>query len=126
MRRLVIGLGIAVALVAMLLAGLAVCSWAMTRQVEAQFPPLGRFVTVEGLRLHLLTAGQGRPVVLLHGANGAVQDFKASIFDRLAQQYRVVAIDRPGHGYSDRPAAGIVTPDIQARLIRGALKQLGV
>jgi pimeloyl-ACP methyl ester carboxylesterase len=126
MRVLMITLAVISGLVAaLLLAGFAATQM-MTASVERRFPPLGEFRTVEGVKLHLLARGQGRPVVLLHGANGAVQDWVASgLVDRLAQRYRVVAVDRPGHGYSERPA-GLATPDVQARLVRGALQQLGV
>lgn len=43
-------------------------------------------------------------VVLLHGVNivGSSQEFGA-VFDRLAEQYHVVAPDLPGFGHSDRP-----------------------
>jgi pimeloyl-ACP methyl ester carboxylesterase len=48
--------------------------------------------------------------VLLHGDGGSLLDFTMSpVFDRLAEQYHVVAFDRPGHGYSDAPAAATAT-----------------
>jgi len=119
-------LAVLIGLPAVLLAAGAVATAVLTARAERQFPPRGEFKTVEGTRLHLLAAGQGRPVVLLHGANGAVQDWTASILEPLSRSYRVVAVDRPGHGYSERPTGGVVTPDIQARLIRGALQQIGV
>jgi pimeloyl-ACP methyl ester carboxylesterase len=126
MRAMVIAIAILLGLVALLLLGGFVVTRVMVASVEQRFPPQGEFRTVEGVKLHLLSRGQGRAVVLLHGANGAVQDWTASrLVDRLAGRYRVVAIDRPGHGYSDRPA-GQSTPDVQARLVRGALRQIGV
>jgi pimeloyl-ACP methyl ester carboxylesterase len=126
MRVVTIALATFLGLIVLLLAGGFVATRIMTAAVERRFPPPGEFRTVEGLKLHLLARGQGRAVVLLHGANGAVQDWTASgLVDRLAKQYRVVAVDRPGHGYSERPA-GNATPDVQARLIRGALQQIGV
>lgn len=126
MRVLMITLAVLVGLVAALLLGGIVATRVMTASVERRFPPQGEFRTVESVKLHLLVRGQGRPVVLLHGANGAVQDWVASgLVDRLARSYRVIVVDRPGHGYSERPA-GVATPDVQARLVRGALKQLGV
>jgi pimeloyl-ACP methyl ester carboxylesterase len=126
MRVVTIVLASILGLIALLLVGGFVATRVMTASVERRFPALGEFRTIDGNRLHLVAKGQGRAVVLLHGANGAVQDWLASgLVDRLATQYRVIAIDRPGHGYSDRPSS-VATPDVQARLIRGALKQLGV
>ncbi|MFN3614569.1 MAG: alpha/beta fold hydrolase, partial [Rubrimonas sp.] len=37
--------------------------------------PSGRFVTVDGLRIHYVDQGEGTPVVLLHGASGNLRDF---------------------------------------------------
>lgn len=48
--------------------------------------------------------------LLLHGASTSLLDFHASLVPPLAQRHRVVAIDRPGHGYSERPASGAILP----------------
>src|SRR5438876_5539077 len=60
-------------------------------------------VTVENLRVHYVESGTGRTVVLIHGNAGDVEDFEFGTIDRLSRDYRVLAIDRPGHGGSDRP-----------------------
>ncbi|MGK0171015.1 MAG: pimeloyl-ACP methyl ester carboxylesterase [Gammaproteobacteria bacterium] len=95
------------------------------RRAEAEFPPLGRFLTAQGLRLHYVDRGTGPPVVLLHGANSSLRDFDASITKQLAKGHRVIAIDRPGYGYSE-PSADWMDPARQAKLVRAALVQLGV
>lgn len=95
---IVIGIGV----VALLLAAVtAVGTWAIDRA----HPPAGRFVQVSGGRLHVLELGpkDGMPVVLLHGASGNLQDMRVALGDKLAAHYRVILIDRPGHGWSDRP-----------------------
>src|SRR5438874_9507109 len=61
------------------------------------------FVTVDKVRLHYVESGKGRPIVLIHGNAGDVQDFEMGTIQELASQYRVIAVDRPGHGSSDRP-----------------------
>ncbi|HCO89675.1 MAG TPA: alpha/beta hydrolase [Alphaproteobacteria bacterium] len=115
--------------------GLLIYSHDAARRAEADFPPLGSFVVVDGVRLHYLDSAPGdderQAIVMVHGASGNLRDFAVSIFDELAQKYRVIAIDRPGHGYSERPSsdsvdAAWVTPEIQARLIHGAMRQIGV
>jgi len=73
-----------------------------------------------------VSAGDGAPVVLLHGNPGSVRDFTPMLLPALASRYRVIAFDRPGHGYSERPSASGTTPAEQARLIREALRQMGV
>lgn len=97
-------------------------------RLEQTYPPLGRFVEVSGVRLHYVDAGTGPgPVlVLLHGASTTLRDFTASIVEPLARTRRVIAFDRPGYGYSERPAGDWPSPAEQARLIHAALVQLGV
>jgi pimeloyl-ACP methyl ester carboxylesterase len=56
-----------------------------------------------------------------------IEDYKSSgLLDAAATQYRVVAFDRPGFGYSDRPRSTVWTPQVQADLIAAALKQIGI
>jgi pimeloyl-ACP methyl ester carboxylesterase len=66
------------------------------------------------------------PVVLIHGASTSLRDFHASLVAPLAGSHRVIAVDRPGHGYSDRPRGDWVSPAEQARLIHDLLGELGV
>lgn len=115
------------AVISLLLVGLKLYTDYAIRVAEAAYPPVGQFVTTEGVTLHYLERGAGRPVVLIHGSDGTLQDFVLSgLIDRLATQYRVIAFDRPGHGYSGRPAGEPLTIGLNARLIHGALKELGV
>jgi len=98
-----------------------------TRQAEAENPPQGRFVTADGVRLHYIERGEGPALVLLHGNGVYADDFDHSgLLDRAAQQYRVIAFDRPGFGYSERPRSKVWTPQAQARLLRHALQELGI
>ena len=99
------------------------------RRIERAHPPAGRFVEVAGGRLHLLELGpaDAPPVVLLHGASGNLGDMRVALGDRLAARYRVIMIDRPGHGWSDRPdGAADASPAQQAALIHQALERIGV
>ena len=89
-------------------------------------PVADTFVTVDGTTLHVVDRGAGPAVVLLHGDGGSVLDFTMSpIVDRLTERYRVIVIDRPGHGYSDA-AQPIGSLSEQARLVRGAVRSLEV
>ena len=83
-------------------------------------------VALDGARtLRVLEAGQGRPVVLIHGALGVAEDMQIALFDRLAPRFRVLAPDRPGHGFSVRDRFE-ASPFRQAELIRQGLAELGV
>jgi 2-hydroxy-6-oxonona-2,4-dienedioate hydrolase/4,5:9,10-diseco-3-hydroxy-5,9,17-trioxoandrosta-1(10),2-diene-4-oate hydrolase len=61
-----------------------------------------RFLEIDGpvRRAHALDAGSGEPIVLLHGG-GSFAGHWASLMPEL-EGYRLIAIDRPGHGLSDR------------------------
>jgi len=89
--------------------------------------PPGQFVTVDGLPVHVIVRGRGRPVVLVHGNGTMAEDFAiCGLIDRLAARYRVIAIDRPGFGYTGRPRHRIWTAQAQAVLLHRVLEQLGV
>jgi pimeloyl-ACP methyl ester carboxylesterase len=98
-----------------------------TASAERSHPPAGKFIEVDGVRLHYLEQGAGPAIVLLHGNGVMAEDFEFSgLLARLAQTHRVIAFDRPGFGYSDRPAGTDWTPEAQAHLFHDALQALGV
>jgi pimeloyl-ACP methyl ester carboxylesterase len=93
---------------------------------ERKTPPIGRFLDVDGVRLHYIERGEGQPIVLFHGNGTMIQDFTVSgLVDRLASHHRVIVLDRPGYGYSSRPRQ-LWTPRAHAKLFQSALGQLGV
>jgi pimeloyl-ACP methyl ester carboxylesterase len=98
------------------------------RRAERDNPPTGRFVDVQGVRLHYVERGQGQPVVLLHGNGMMTRDFALSgLVDLAAERHRVIVFDRPGFGHSTRPRRGRVwTPRAQAALLHEAFERLGI
>lgn len=115
--------------VIVVLAALAGVTFAATLAIERAHPPTGRFVDVDGGRLHIVELGprDAPPIVLLHGASGNLGDMRLALGERLAQRYRVILIDRPGHGWSDRPGGDTdASPAAQAELIHDALAVLGI
>jgi pimeloyl-ACP methyl ester carboxylesterase len=98
-------------------------------RVERDYPPAGRFVEVDGGHLHVVELGppDAPPIVLMHGASGNLGDMRIVLGERLAQRYRVILIDRPGHGWSDRPGGSAdASPARQAALIHQALLRIGI
>jgi pimeloyl-ACP methyl ester carboxylesterase len=109
------------------LAGAAIFNSRRADRAEADNPPIGKFVEIDGVRLHYIDRGEGQAVVLLHGNGAMIQDWQASgVLDRAVGSYRVIAFDRPGFGHSDRPRTTVWTPAAQAALIHAALVKIGV
>lgn len=106
--------------------GLAAYTYAASRWLERQYPPLGAFIDVSGERLHYLLKGEGQSIVLLHGASASLRDFEASIFHGLSNDHQVIAFDRPGYGYSTRSSSRWPDPVVQADLIHQALEALNI
>ena len=112
---------------AAVLAAAAVWNNARARREERRHPPRGRFVEIDGVALHYLERGAGPPVVLLHGNVVSAEDWVLSgVLDEAARRHRVVAFDRPGFGFSERPHGALWTPAAQARLLRRAFDRLGL
>jgi pimeloyl-ACP methyl ester carboxylesterase len=85
----------------------------------------GAYVTrlSHDLDLHVQEFGRGVPVLLIHGNGVTGDDWRLSgVVDRLAQERRVIVVDRPGSGLSSRPRTMLWTPDAQADAIAEFLR----
>lgn len=108
-------------------AALAMTNHLLAKRSERRHPPRGQVIDVNGVAVHYFEAGAGTPVVLIHGNGVTAEDWVVSgLFHRLAASHRVIAFDRPGFGYTPRPRGRIWTASAQAKLLAGALDQLGV
>jgi pimeloyl-ACP methyl ester carboxylesterase len=83
-----------------------------------------RDVEVDGLPIRYLTAGEGPPLVLLHGAGDNALDWRW-VMPTLAATHRVYAPDLPGSPNSARPAADY-SPAFFERFVAGFLKVLEI
>ncbi|MBA4032985.1 MAG: alpha/beta hydrolase [Bradyrhizobium sp.] len=118
---------VASAVVVGALAAMAMVNRHLAKNAERDNPASGRFLDVDGVRLHYVERGSGEPLVLLHGNGSMIGDFESSgLIDLASKNYRVIVFDRPGFGHSDRPRGVVWTPDAQADLIRHALARLNV
>ncbi|AOM84410.1 alpha/beta fold hydrolase [Salisediminibacterium beveridgei] len=99
-----------------------------TKQVEQAIPPAGDVVSVLNgeLDVHYVREGSGDPVVLLHGRDGTLQEFTLSVMDELAKDYDVIAIDRPGYGYTKSSNPEHFSTKQQARIVNDALSELEI
>jgi hypothetical protein len=80
-----------------LLAASAILVHYRTRRTERGNPPNGRFLQIDGVRLHYMDRGDGETLVLLHGNGMMLDDMTLSgLTDLASKKYRVIAFDRPG------------------------------
>jgi hypothetical protein len=68
----------AVAMTASVLAVTAIVNRQLAEKARRDNPPQGRFIDIDGVRLHYVERGKGRPVVLFHGNGSMIQDFESS------------------------------------------------
>jgi pimeloyl-ACP methyl ester carboxylesterase len=92
---------------------------------KVAYPPTGQFVTIGNTRIHADIQGAGPDLIVIHGASGSSRDFTFDLVDRLSPNYRVIAFDRPGMGYSDSAPNTDSSPLAQADLLIAAATQLG-
>jgi pimeloyl-ACP methyl ester carboxylesterase len=112
------------------LAILALITQAGVLVLQRIHPAHGSMIEVAGATLHVLDLGPrdaaGPPVVMIHGASSNLEVMRQPLGERLAQNHRVILIDRPGHGWSTRARLEDSTPAIQAGMIDEALAKLGI
>jgi 2-hydroxy-6-oxonona-2,4-dienedioate hydrolase len=82
------------------------------------------YVDVGPWRTRVLTAGDGDPLVLMAGTGGHLEAYAHNI-GPLAEHFRVIAYDYPGHGYTTHATADLELPDYVEHLA-GLLDALGV
>lgn len=121
--------GLALLLIAGALALLA--SRYLSRRVEAEFPPVGAFAEIDGVRLHHIDIPAGPdpefpPILFIHGAGGNARDLRFAVSRGIHGRGRMLFVDRPGAGYSERGGGASAAPDRQAALIAGLMKELGM
>lgn len=129
LTRLSVRLLVALATV---LAVLALSTHRRVLRMADAHPPEGTLVTVDGALVHYVRAGTGPTVLLLHGSPGFTRDWqmtvpgKTSVFDDLARDHTVLALDRPGYGWSESADGRPLTVEAQADVVAGFLNALGI
>jgi pimeloyl-ACP methyl ester carboxylesterase len=86
-----------------------------------------RFQSIETAsgRLSILTAGRGDPVVMMHGLGATKGSFLPTVA-ALADRFRVIAVDLPGFGDSDKPLGAAYHPPFFARAVVHLLDSLKI
>ena len=85
-----------------------------------------QLIRVDERLVYAEQAGDGEPVVLLHGFGASSYSWRM-VMPELADQYRVVAIDLYGFGWTERPEDGRpFTRDDQVDLVLGVMDAQGI
>lgn len=113
------------AIVLVALAALALFTFLVARRIDAAFPAPGRWLEVEGERIHYRDLGAGPPIVLVHGLAGESRNFDYLPLQELAKRWRLVLVDRPGSGHSPRNDEGKARIAAQARIVRAFIAAMG-
>ena len=94
-------------------------------QGSKQPPAESRYASLDGARIHYESYGKGREaLVLIHGWSCSI-DYWRDLIPDLSKRSRVIAIDLPGHGLSDKPQVAY-TMDLFARAVDAVMRDAGV
>ena len=84
-----------------------------------------RFTTLDGARIHYVNYGKGKEaLILIHGWTMNVDNWRDNVAE-LAKRNRVIAIDLPGHGQSDKPQINY-SMEYFARAIESVMRDANV
>lgn len=82
-------------------------------------------IEIPGFQVAYLEGGSGDPLVLIHGS-GEDKDNWTMVSNYLTDRFRVIALDLPGFGDSDKPAEGCYTAQDQAENVKTFVHALGL
>ncbi len=111
-----------------LVAALYVWSTRMAADAEAAVPQAGEVLPVRGGATHYVESGprDAPTIVLIHGISAQLQHWTYAVADKLADDFHVIALDRPGCGYSTRDRDELAALPEQARMIWEFLDAKGI
>jgi len=116
-----------VLLLAALIAGLVWFTASTARKIEVALPARGQFMALDGEHIHYVdTGGAGPVVVMIHGLGGNLLHFDYALAGRLAAEFRLILVDRPGSGYSTRAAGSDASLTAQAAAIAKLIRALAL
>jgi pimeloyl-ACP methyl ester carboxylesterase len=75
-----------------------------------------RFIDAGDVRLHVVTGGRGRPLLLVHGWPQTWYAWRM-VMPALASDFQVIAVDQRGIGLSDKPSGGYDTATLANDLV---------
>ena len=101
----------------------AIVTVLISQKIKRSIPKFGKITTLKDAEIHWYETGHGRPIIMLHGLAGNLRNFTYALTDKLNQDFRVIAIDRAGCGWSKRSRPESATLNEQARIISEFIKK---
>lgn len=98
----------------------------IARQAEQAVPPCGKFIDIKGEKIHYIERGEGRPILFIHGLGGSLHHMRRPLMENFGDDFHLVALDRPGSGYSTRLKQHDGRLSEQANLIADFIDAMGL
>ena len=111
-----------------ILAGPVFWTRSIARRAGDTIPQAGQIVPVPGGAIHYVDLGpkDAPPVLMIHGLAGQLQHFTYGVADQLSDEARLIIVDRPGCGYSQRDGEAQADLIEQGRMIMALLDHLNI
>ena len=74
------------------------------------------FVDADGVSTRIVEAGEGEPLILIHGIGGHIEAYARNI-KPLSKHFRVIVLDMLGHGYTGKPNQPYTIKDYSDHLL---------
>jgi pimeloyl-ACP methyl ester carboxylesterase len=84
-----------------------------------------RYYDAGGIRTRAIEAGEGEPVICMHGLSGHAESFIRNVKPLADAGYHVYAVDAVGHGFSDKPSDVTYHSPLFEAHLRGFMDAIG-
>jgi pimeloyl-ACP methyl ester carboxylesterase len=101
--------------------------WSFSKLTQGRLAGVGihgHALMLEGLAVHYLEGGSGKPVVFVHGLGGQSQDWAPLLPDVVRAGFHVYALDLPGFGETAKPRERTYSVGEQTAFVRSFLEAL--
>ncbi|MBT3386354.1 MAG: alpha/beta fold hydrolase [Desulfobacula sp.] len=86
-----------------------------TKGFENLYPFNSNFMNINGHDLHYIDKGEGKPVLMIHG-NPTWSFYFRGLIQSLSNDFRTIALDHIGCGFSDKPDAKTYKYTLESRV----------
>jgi pimeloyl-ACP methyl ester carboxylesterase len=84
-----------------------------------------RYYDAGGIRTRVIEAGDGEPVIMMHGLSGHAESFIRNVKPLAEAGYHTYAVDAIGHGFTDKPADVVYHSPLYERHLHDLMDAIG-